>query len=151
VYETSDGRYVATGAMEAQFFSALVDGLGLDPGLKAQQWDQSAWPEHRRLIADAFKSRTRDEWCALLEGGDACVSPVLDPPEVTDHPHHKARRTYVDAGGAMQPAPAPRFGRTPSAPGGPPPSPGEHSAAALADWGFSADEVAALQDSGAVC
>jgi alpha-methylacyl-CoA racemase len=76
---------------------------------------------------------------------------VLDPPEVTNHPHHKARRTYVDAGGAMQPAPAPRFGRTPSAPGGPPPSPGEHSADALADWGFSADEVAALQDSGAVC
>jgi len=151
VYETADGRYVAVGAMEAQFFAALVDGLGLDPSMAAQQWDHDAWPEHRRQIAAAFLSRTRAEWCARLEGTDACVSPVLDPPEVPGHPHHRARGTYVDAGGVLQPAPAPRFSRTPSQAGGPPPAPGQHTADALADWGFAGDEIAALQASGAVC
>ncbi|MBV8693370.1 MAG: CoA transferase [Actinobacteria bacterium] len=152
VYETADGRFVAVGAMEAQFFAALVKGLDLDDSLLAEQWDQSKWPEHKRLFTEAFKRRTRDEWCALLEGGDACVSPVLDPPEVMAHPHHAGRGTYVQTpGGPVQPAPAPRFEKTPSAPGGPPPAPGQHSAEALADWGFAADEIAALQDSGAVC
>ncbi len=97
-----------------------------------------------------MRTKTRDEWTAVLEGTDACVAPVLDPGEAPDDPHLRARGTFTEVGGVVQPAPAPRFSRTPGAAGAPPPAPGEHTDDALADWGFSADEIAALRDAGAI-
>ena len=101
-------------------------------------------------MAAVVRTRTRDEWCALFEGTDACVAPVLDPGEAPDHPHLRARGTFTEVDGVVQPAPAPRFGRTPGAIAGPPPAPGEHTDEALADWGLSAAEVASLRDAGAI-
>ena len=94
--------------------------------------------------------RTRDEWCALLEGTDACFAPVLDPGEAPDHPHNRARGTFTEVAGVVQPAPAPRFSRTAPEIAGPPPGPGQHTDEALADWGFAADEIAELRAAGAI-
>jgi alpha-methylacyl-CoA racemase len=101
-------------------------------------------------MATLMRTRTRDEWCARLEGTDACFAPVLDPAEAPEHPHLRARGTFSEVGGVVQPAPAPRFSRTAPAVGAPPPAPGAHTAEALADWGFSAAEIAALRRGGAV-
>jgi alpha-methylacyl-CoA racemase len=112
--------------------------------LPGGQHDVVQWPEHRRRIAEAFASRTRDEWTAVFEGTDACVTPVLGLTEASRHPHLAARGTYVDTAAGPQPAPAPRFSRTPSALGLPPARPGEHTREALTDWGVSGvDELLA--------
>ncbi|MDI6100836.1 CaiB/BaiF CoA-transferase family protein [Actinoplanes sp. NEAU-A12] len=112
-YQASDGGYLAVGALEPQFYAALVKGLGLDD-LPAQ-FDVAAWPELRRRFAERFRLRTRDEWASIFDGLDACVSPVLSPAEAPLHPHHQARNAFVEVDGVTQPAPAPRFGRTPAA------------------------------------
>ncbi|GAA4585480.1 alpha-methylacyl-CoA racemase [Actinoplanes octamycinicus] len=114
-YRTADGGYVAVGALEPQFYAALLKGLGLDddPDLPAQ-FDRRAWPELRRIFTERFLSRGRDEWAEVFDGLDACVSPVLSPAEAPGHPHNRARAAFVEVGGQMQPAPAPRFGRTPA-------------------------------------
>ena len=111
-YRTSDGGYMAVGALEPPFFQALLDGLGV-PGVLSQ-YDEAGWPAMRSLFAERFLSRTRDEWTAVFAARDACVAPVLSPAEAPAHPHNRARRTFLDVDGVTQPAPAPRFGRTPS-------------------------------------
>jgi alpha-methylacyl-CoA racemase len=153
VYACADGRYLAVAALEPQFYDALVEGTGFADGpggVRPDPYDQESWPAQKKAWAQLFATRTRDEWVALLGDADTCVAPVLDWDEAPRHPHHAARGTYVDHAGVTQPAPAPRFSRTPGEIRRPPPHPGEHTAEVLADLGFDADTVAALRDSGAV-
>ena len=150
VYATADGGYVAVGAIEPQFYAALLDGLGIDPGELAHQLDRSAWPETKERFAAVFRTRTRDEWEAVFTGTDACVAPVLSFAEAPSHPHNAARGTFAEVAGVAQPAPAPRFDRTPGSIKGPPPAPGQHTDEALADWGLADDEVARLRAAGAL-
>ena len=151
-YETSDGRYVAVGAMEPKFFNELVARLGLDKDTLPAQWDRSRWPELVAFLTEMFLTRTRDQWCTLLEHAPVCVTPVLELHEVPLHPHNAARHGFVDQGpgGAPVPAPAPRFGRTPAQPGAPGRPVGADTADVLAELGLGADEIARLQASGAV-
>ncbi|TDB74704.1 CaiB/BaiF CoA-transferase family protein [Micromonospora sp. KC723] len=122
-YRTADDGFVAVGALEPAFFAALLTGLGLaDEDLPAQ-YDPSGWPRLRRRFTDRFAERTRDEWAEVFAGLDACVVPVLAPTEAHRHPHNAARGTFVTVGGEVQPAPAPRFGRTPAAVPRPAPDP----------------------------
>ncbi|EIN01981.1 alpha-methylacyl-CoA racemase [Paraburkholderia hospita] len=135
-YRTRDGHYMAVGAVEARFYAQLLDKLGLaDAGLPKQH-DRSGWPVLREAFAVAFASRTRDEWCAAFDGSDACVAPVLGFSEAPDHPQHRARGSFVEVAGVVQPAPAPRFSTTPSRIDGPAPQRGQGGLRALRDWGF---------------
>ncbi|RLK62290.1 CaiB/BaiF CoA transferase family protein [Actinokineospora cianjurensis] len=147
-YEAADGKYVAIGAIEARFFAALVTLLDLrDP---ANHLDPSTWPALRAQIAAAVKTRTRDEWAALAEGTDACLTPVLAPGEAPNHPHNVARGTFVEVGGKTQPAPAPRFSRTASATPAPPSPPRADTAAVLAELGVPESEIARLRQSAVI-
>jgi alpha-methylacyl-CoA racemase len=146
----SDGRHVAVGAIEPQFYAALLEGLGLTGQLPGGQNDVEHWPEHRRMIAEVFLTRTRDEWAAVFEGTDACVTPVLALSEASGHHHLVARGTFLEQDGHVQPAPAPRFSRTPGAVRSGPRLPGQDTCAALRDWGFSADELPQLLEAGAI-
>ena len=150
VFETADGEYVTVGALERPFYDELVERLGLDAEELPSRSDEENWPELKRRFAAVFRTRTRAEWCELLEGTDVCFAPVLSFAEAPEHPHNAARATFVEHGGVVQPAPAPRFQRTPAELSSPPPLPGEHTAAVLADWGFAGDEIDRLQSSGAV-
>jgi alpha-methylacyl-CoA racemase len=138
VYATADGGHVAVGAIEPQFYAELLRLMELDPA-EAPQWDRARWPELKQRFAEVFLSRTRDEWAKVLETGDACATPVLGLDEGPHHPHNVARRTFVEADGVLQPAPAPRFSRTPPAIADPPG--GEE---ALRAWGLAGAEIAAL-------
>lgn len=149
VYETSDGRYISLGPIEPQFLAEMVRLTGL-PGDLPDQHDRSTWPEMKERLAAVIKSKTRDEWVAVLEGSDSCFAPVLDPDEAAAHPHNVERGTFTREHGMLQPAPAPRFSRTAPAIAGPPARPGEHTDATLGDWGFSPGEVAKLKEAGAV-
>ncbi|GAA4994859.1 CaiB/BaiF CoA-transferase family protein [Yinghuangia aomiensis] len=149
-YETADGRYVAVGAYEPQFYAQLLEGLGLVGDDLPGQNDRSGWPELRERFAAVFAKRTRDEWTAVFEDTDACVTPVLTPWEAHRNPHNAARGVFTDVAGSRQPAPAPRFERTPSSTAGPAPAPGQDTAAALLAWGVLADAVADLAARGAV-
>jgi len=149
-YACADGRHVAVGALEPQFYAAFVDGLGLSEGLPGAQYDVAHWPEHRRRFAEAFRTKPRDEWAALFEGTDACVTPVLGLTEAPGHPHLAARGTFIERDGRPQPAPAPRFSRTPGAVRGAPPRAGADTRSVLAAWGFGDDEVSRLIAAGAV-
>lgn len=146
-YETADGRYVSVGALETRFYAELLRGLELDPADLPDQMDRTRWPELRDRFTAAFKERTRDEWAVVFADLDACVAPVLAPGEAWDHPHAVARQAFVDVDGLRQPSPAPRFSRTPAAAR---PRPTEHTGSALADWGFSDDELARLEATGSV-
>lgn len=149
-YTCADGRYVAVGAVEPGFYAELLDRLGLNgPCDPAAQYDPAAWPAAAARLAAVFATRPRDEWAALLAESDACVTPVLTPWEAHRHPHNAARAAFADVAGVPQPAPAPRFSRTPGRIQSPAPHPGEHTARALADWGLPAGEVEALLASGA--
>ncbi len=147
-YACQDGRYVAVGALEPQFYAALVDGLGLTD-LPAQ-YDPSGWAELRAAFAAAFASRTRDQWAEVFAGTDACVAAVLSPAEAPEHPQALARGAFVDVGGLVQPGPVPRLSRTPPAVAGPPPHPGQHTEEALADWGVPVAEFGELRAAGAL-
>jgi alpha-methylacyl-CoA racemase len=149
-YETADGKFIALGSLESQFYSELLTRIGLDEQELPAQMDHSGWPELREKFTAVFKSKTRDEWCEVLEHTDACFAPVLTMDEAAVHPHITARGTIVEEQGTLQPAPAPRFSRTPGAIQRPPAWPGEHTDEALTDWGFSSDDVAKLRDAGAV-
>jgi len=151
VYECADGRYVSIGSIEPQFYAELLKRTGLDgdPDLAAQM-DRSKWPALKEKLAEVFRSRTRDEWCDEMEGTDVCFAPVLSMDEAPSHPHNVARGAFVERDGVVQPAPAPRFSRTPAELDRPPASPGQHTDEVLADWGFSTDEVAALRSARAV-
>jgi len=147
-YETADGKYVVVGALEGKFFRELLARLGLDDLDPDWQYDPGRWPEIRQRLAEAFASRKREEWMALFEHSDACVSPVLSLSEATRHPHNVARETYVEKEGILQPAPAPRFSRTRSAIGSSPGADGKAAAEALAQWGVPAARVRSLAESG---
>jgi alpha-methylacyl-CoA racemase len=149
-YACADGRHVAVGPLEPQFYAALVEGLGLTGALPGGQYDVEHWPEHRRRFTEAFARRPRDEWAAHFEGTDACVTPVLGMGEAPSHPHLAARGTFVEQDGVSQPGPAPRFSRTPGAVRGPARRVGADTRDVLTAWGFSADEVAGLLADGAV-
>jgi len=144
-YETSDGKYVAVGALEPKFFGVLLDGLGLDADSVPNQYDRSQWPRMRELFRRTFAKRTRAEWAGVFETADACVAPVLSPEEAPTHPHNRARRTFVEVDGRVQPAPAPRFGRTPVGTPGPVPKPGQDTDEVLESFGFQTEEIAALR------
>ncbi|MCX7961344.1 MAG: CoA transferase [Burkholderiales bacterium] len=148
VYETRDGKHVAIGAIEPKFYAELLERLGLSDEPLPAQHDRAGWPRLRARFAEVFRAKTRDEWCARFEGSDACFAPVLSFSEARAHPHNVARETFVGVGGVPQPAPAPRFSRTPGAIRRPPPERGEGGGAALADWGFSAQEIARLRACG---
>jgi alpha-methylacyl-CoA racemase len=150
VYECADGGWVSIGAIEPKFHRPLFARLGLDVADLGEPLARSDWPVLRERLAALFRTRTRTEWTELLEGTDSCFAPVLSLAEVAAHPHHVARSGFVPVSGIPAPAPAPRFSRTPGGVAGPPPAAGDHSAEVLADWGFSAREIADLTDAGAV-
>jgi len=149
-YATSDGGYIAVGALEPQFYAALLAGLGLtDAGLPAQH-DRSGWPVLRERFAAAFASRSRDEWAEVFAGTDACVAPVLSMAEAPAHPHATARDAFVEVGGVVQPAPAPRFGRSQTATPAAPPRPGADTDTVLEGLGLSGAEVSDLRARGVI-
>ncbi|MCP2260739.1 alpha-methylacyl-CoA racemase [Streptoalloteichus tenebrarius] len=148
-YTCADGRYVAVGALEPQFYAALLAGLGLTGADLPDRHDRAAWPALGDRLAAVFATRTRDEWAEVFAAHDACVAPVLSPAEAVDHPHLRARAAFVDVAGMPQPAPAPRLSRTPGEVAGPAPHPGQHTTSALLDWGFTPEEVDALRAAGA--
>ena len=150
VYETADGEHVAVAPMEPRFYAELLTRIGLDGAELPAQWDPAAWPELSERLAAVFRTRTRAQWCELLEGTDACVTPVLRMSEAITHPHNVARGTFTEVGGVTQPAPAPRFSRTPAAVARPAARPGEHTDEILAEHGLPADRIAALRRSGAI-
>ncbi|MFI7079153.1 CaiB/BaiF CoA transferase family protein [Micromonospora sp. NPDC049903] len=151
-YECADGRHVAVGALEPRFYEELVRRTGFPlPGDEApDRTDPANWPALRAAWARLFRTRTRDEWAALLTASDACVAPVLDWAEAAEHPHLVARDTFVVRDGVVQPAPAPRFSGTPTSVRRPPPWPGEHTDEVLAEVGYAPERVAALRADGAV-
>lgn len=136
-YECADGEYVSIGSFEPQFYAQLLDALGLKAEDLPAQFDTAAWDEAGRKLEAIFRTRTREEWCGLMEGTDICFAPVLHLSEAPEHPHLKARGTFVEAFGVTQPAPAPRFSRTPGAIQGPPPAAGEGGDALLVAWGVT--------------
>lgn len=145
VYETSDGRYISIGPIEAHFYQELLRRIGADQDpVLMQQLNVPDFPNIKAGLRDIFMTKTREEWCEILEGTDACFAPVLSMKEAPEHPHAKARQAFVTVDNITQPAPAPRFSRTPGAISGPPPKPGEHSEALLCDWGFSQEVISAL-------
>ncbi|OON60691.1 carnitine dehydratase [Massilia sp. KIM] len=144
-YACKDGKFVAVGAIEPQFYARLLALCGAHGPEFTGQWRRERWPELKEKFAALFATRTRDEWCRLLEGSDACFAPVLDMEEAPRHPHNAARHAFVEIAGVTQPAPAPRFSRTPAAT---PAAPGQAAdpAAILADWGVAAAAIEALRE-----
>jgi alpha-methylacyl-CoA racemase len=149
-YACADGKMISIGAIEPQFYTQLLELAGAEDPQFRKQWRQADWPELKRKFTALFATRTRDDWCALLEGTDVCFAPVLDMAEAPHHPHNAARATFVERDGVTQPAPAPRFSRTPADIGSPPSTPGQDSTRVLADWGWSEASVEALQRAGVV-
>jgi alpha-methylacyl-CoA racemase len=149
-YKTSDGKYISIGSIEPQFYALLREKAGLTEDLWDAQMDRAKWPEMKEKIEAVFKTKSRDEWCAIMEGTDICFAPVLGLDEAMDHPHNKERETIVEIDGVKQPNVAPRFSGTPSEIQGPPPGVGAHNDEALSDWGFSAGDIDALKSSGAI-
>lgn len=149
-YECADQRHIAIGSIEPQFYRLLLDLCEIaDPDFN-DQWNKSAWPELRNKLRDIFLKRSRNEWCALLEGTDVCFSPVLSFDEAADHPHHHARETFVEIDGIKQPAPVPRFSRTPGMAGRIPQHAGQHTEEILLGAGFAPDEITNLLASGII-
>ena len=150
VYETSDGQYLSIGSIEAKFYAELLRLTGLEKDELPHQNERAEWPVLTEKLAAIFKTRTLAEWNELLEGSDICYAPVLNMADAPNHPHNKERGTFVEVAGVPQPAPAPRFSRTPSAIQRPPANPGEHTEEALRDWGFDTGELEQLRGSGAI-
>lgn len=150
VYETSDGKHISVGSIEAKFYEELLQRSGLKNEELPRQNDRSSWPRMKERLKTLFLTKTRDEWCKIMEGTDICFAPVLSMDEAPRHPHNQLRGTFVVQDGVTQPAPAPRFSRTPSAIQCPPAVPGEHTEEALQDWGFSSTELEKLRNCGAI-
>ena len=150
VYETRDGKHVAIGSIEAKFYEELLRLSGLEGEELPDQHDRNSWPAMKQRLKTLFRTRTRDEWCKIMEGSDVCFAPVLSMDEAPRHPHNRHRGTFVEQGGVTQPGPAPRFSRTPSAIQRPPATPGEHTEEALRDWGFANSDLERLRKSGAI-
>jgi alpha-methylacyl-CoA racemase len=147
-YECADGRFLAVGALEPRFYAELVERTGFTGGF--DRTDPAQWPAGRAEWAQLFRTRTRDEWTRLLEHTDACVAPVLDWDEAPRHPHLASRAVFVEHAGATQPAPAPRFSRTPGSINRPPPQPGEHTDEVLGELGLDGFAIRRLRKAGAV-
>ena len=148
-YETADGRHISLAPLEPKFFAQLAQALQLEPRFVQRQYDRRLWPELRAAITAAVKQRTRDEWCAVLEGSDTCFAPVLSFVEAAAHGHAAARGAFIEVDGVTQPAPAPRFDRTPAGMPRPAPAEGADTTAVLREAGFTADEIDALVAQGA--
>lgn len=150
VYLTADDRYVAVGAVEPKFYGELIQRMGFAEADLPPQYDRAQWEGLRTSFAQRFREKTQAEWCALLEGTDACFSPVLDFVEAGQHAHNIARGTLISLDGVSNPAPAPRFSRTPGTLRHPPVAPGANSAAVLSDWGIPPDRIRSLQAEGKI-
>jgi alpha-methylacyl-CoA racemase len=148
VYETRDNKYVSVGALEPRFYRVLLEKLGLSPDEYPQADERR--PDVRQRLTEIFKTKTRDEWCQILEGTDACFAPVLSIAEAPSHRHARARRAYVEIEGVLQPAPAPRFSRTPGAARAAAAAAGDHTDEVLGECGFLPDEIASLRRAGAL-
>lgn len=150
VYRTADGGHVAVGALEPEFFAALLDGLDIDPETVPAQGDRESWHEMRRIFGERFATETRDYWAERFSGSDACVVPVLSLGEAVRHHHNQGRGTFVTKEGVSQPSPAPRFSETPSELRSGPVAPGADTDAILASLGYSGEDIVKLRRSGAV-
>ena len=157
-YATADGKWVAVGALEPQFFRQLLEAMGIDPAQFAdagfrgvnEPTNTEKWPALRVLLEQAFRTKTRDEWCALMEGTDICFAPVLALSEVADHPHNRARQAVIDVADVPQNAPAPRFSRTCPATPDPPPAPGAHTDEILLGFELTREEIRELRAQGII-
>jgi alpha-methylacyl-CoA racemase len=151
VYETADGKYVSIGSIEPQFYAELLKYTGLDqePDLP-HEMDRTQWGAMKERLTVIFRTKTRDEWCSIMEGTDICFAPVLAMSEAHKHPHNQHRKTFTEVAGVVQPAPGPRFSRTPGSIQRPPPYPGQQTDEVLTDWGFNEADVAKLRETGAV-
>ncbi len=150
-YQCSDGKWISIGSIEPQFYALLLEktelgGEQFDSHLTARE----RWPELKETLSEVFQTRTRDEWCELMEGSDVCFAPVLDFDEAIGHPHNRQRETFVEVEGVAQPAPAPRFSRTPGAVRSGPPKAGEHTEGALRDWGVDEQSIERLRRAEAI-
>jgi len=147
-YETKDGKWISIGSIEPQFYRELLEKTGIDDPDFEDQINHGAWPQLKKKLEAVFKTKTRDEWDAIMLGSDVCYAPVLSITEAPKHPHNVARKTFVEVAGVVQPAPAPRFSRTVPEIQGPPEE--ADAARALSGWGFSHEEIGKLEKIGAV-
>lgn len=149
-YECSDGKWVSIGSIEPQFYALLLEKTGITDDQFKAQMDRDAWPELKKKLADVIKTKTRDQWCEIMEGSDVCFAPILDLDEAPKHPHNTARKSFVEIEGVTQPAPAPRFSRTASDTPKGPPKAGQHTDEVLQEFGFSGEEIEKLRNAAAV-
>jgi alpha-methylacyl-CoA racemase len=145
-YETADGKYVSVGSIEPQFYALLLKHTGIQDPEFQNQLDKARWPALKARMAEVFRSKTRDEWCRIMEGTDVCFAPVLSLDEARNHPHNRHRKTFIEIEGVPQGAPAPRFSRTVPGTPKPPPGVGQHTEEVLADFGFRPDEIRSLRE-----
>ena len=151
VYRCSDDNYISLGSIEPQFYAELLRLTGLDTDEQfAKQMDKAEWPDLKARLTEVFASKSRAEWCEMMEATDVCFAPVLTMSEAADHPHNVERSTFIDVAGTKQPAPAPRFSRTTPVVSMPPAFPGAHTREVLADWGVGSDTIESWVSSGAV-
>jgi alpha-methylacyl-CoA racemase len=150
VYECADGKYISLASIEDKFLEEFLRRMEIDAKEMPGKMDKARWPEAKAKLARRFNSKTRDEWCRLLEGSDACFAPVLTLEEAPAHPHNAARGSFVEVDGIVQPAPAPRFSRTPASMPTPPEEPGERGIQSLARWGLSETDIGQYRRSGAL-
>ena len=146
VFECADGEFISLGSIEPQFYSELLRITEIDQSENPKQMDRAEWAEMKSKIGDAIKGKTRSEWEELMEGTDVCFAPVLSMDEAYEHPHNKQRNTFIEIAGVMQPAPAPRFSRTPASVSSPPPHAGQHTEEVLAGLGLTKDEILMLRE-----
>lgn len=149
-YETKDGKWISLGSIEPQFYKLLIEKANLDADKFAAQMVVDKWPELKADLTEVFLSKTRDEWCEIMEGTDVCFAPVLSINEAVDHPHNKERETFIEVDGVVQPAPAPRFSRTKAEIRNSARLAGQDTVEVLSDWGFSENEIESLKSKGAV-
>jgi alpha-methylacyl-CoA racemase len=149
-YQCADGKWISIGSIEPQFYLLLLEKTGITDPQFQHQMSREEWPQLREKLAAVIATKTRDDWCALMDGTDVCFAPVLTMDEAPGHAHNAARQTFVEVAGVTQPAPAPRFSATPGAIQGPPPKIGADNDAALGDWGFSDEAIVALREQGAL-
>lgn len=149
-YETADGKHIALGAIEPKFWSVVADKLALSAEDRARHAKRREWPALRQTLVQRFREKTRDQWCAILEGTDACFAPVLTFEEAPAHPHNAERSTFATVDGVVQPTAAPRFDRSKPAEPSSVPKPGADTDSVLRDWGFSADDITALRQASAI-
>ena len=149
-YECSDGKYISIGSLEPQFYALLIEKAEITDPAFQEQLDQAAWPAKREKLIQIFKTKTRQQWCDIMEGTDVCFAPVLDLKEAPNHPHNIDRKTFVELDGVVQPAPAPRFSRTQGEIQGSAAMAGEHTREVLSAWNFTDQEIGELQAAGAI-